>query len=113
MSTKKQRDEFRQEATKLILQASGRRREDHWGWIIETKYGPLRLRIDDFENRHTSREWIGTVFARFEDLKRLPRLFGINGHTGKWNHHYIARNYTVETAIMDFKANLGVVIDGY
>ena len=116
MSTKKQRAEFRQGAEKLIRKYGGKETANSEGifssypWAIETEYGLLELDIDDFEGRSNSRKWIGTVFARFDDLERLPRFLNLNPYSGKWNHHYIADSWTAEAALLNFDGALSMVI---
>lgn len=116
MSTKKQRDKFRQGAEKLIRKYGGKESANSEGilssypWVIETEYGLLELDIQDFGNRHNSQKWIGTVFARFDNLERLPKFLNLNPFSGKWNHHFIARYWTAETALFNFEGALSMVI---
>jgi len=114
MSTKQQRAEFRQKAEEIIRKHGGKPTDNSYPWAIETEYGLLRLRVDDFESSRTSRKWTGTVFTRFDDLKRLPRFSDINwvavtkGYYGKWNHHYLT-HWTVYGAVLDFQRKLELV----
>ena len=115
MSTKKQRTEFRRKAEDLIRKHGGRRiSEDEqlglYDWLIESKYGPLLLRVDDYERkvRYGRTEQVGAVFTRFDDVTRAPRFVDCNPHSGKWNHHYFG-HWTVYRAILNLGFHLQAV----
>lgn len=66
---------------------------------LKTKFGILWIRID--EDNHSC----FTVYARFVDVKKMPKnVINVNSHSGKYNHH-ISGNVdgVVRSIILDFK----------
>lgn len=64
-------------------------------WHLTTKYGILRVHIDDAGG------CIFTVFTRFQDVVRAVEHLDCNPYSGKWNFHT-----TGEPA-----AQAGIIID--
>ena len=100
MSTKKQRAEFRQEVEKLIQKYGGTIIEGNsYPWLMETRYGPLRLVIDDEDAMgRYAKKYLGTVFTRFSIPSPPHRQTGCSPYTGKWNFHFY-QDHTVKQAI--------------
>ena len=101
--TKRERQRFVREATALLLSLGAVQQGEDF--ILQTKAGRLTLH-PEAEKR---REWLGTVYAVFDDPQAARQLVGCNRYCGKWNHHYL-NDWTVETAIYDLAYQLKKVL---
>jgi hypothetical protein len=100
---KKERQRFVKEATALLLSLGAVPQGD--GFILQTKAGRLLLHLEAADRP----EWLGTVYAVFDDPKTARQLVDCNRFCGKWNQHYF-HDWTVETALYDLKYQLGKVL---
>ena len=60
------------------------------GWIEyekETKYGMFRVRIDDDLG-----SGVFSVFGRFSDVEKMPKIETVNKYSGKYNFHAFLKN---------------------
>ena len=101
---KAERQRFVGEATALLLNLGAVQQDDDF--VMQTKAGRLTLH-PEAEKR---REWLGTVYAVFDDPQAARQLVDCNRFCGKWNHYYL-NDWTVETALYDLAYQLGKVLD--
>jgi len=88
---------FAKKAKAVILKHGGQPDEGSYEWVLDTKYGPLHLSVDD-----------DTVFTRFDFPKVAHPETDCNPFSGKWNFHYI-QGWTVEQAVADLDDKLARV----
>lgn len=101
MSTKKQRAEFRQKAEELIKKYGGESSLGHYSsyeWLMETRYGLLRLIVENEEVMGFARKYLGIVFTRFNKSPPPHLETDCNPYSGKWNFHF-HDSHIVEQAI--------------
>ena len=96
---KRERQRFVKEASALLLSLGAVQQGEDF--VLQTKAGRLTLHAEE-ENR---REWLGTVYAVFDDPKAARQLVGCSRFCGRWNQHHF-HDWTVETALYDLKYQL-------
>ena len=108
---KSERQRFRRLARDLLMRLGATRDNDPtWPeYVLDTRAGPLRLHIDDFEHKHAKGP--GTVFARFDNPNRAMLLVQCNPYSGKWNFHFFSEKAdAVDAAIRQVEGMLSLVL---
>lgn len=100
---KRERLRFVKEAKALLLSLGAVQKGDDF--VLNTKAGRLTLHPEE-EKRA---DWLGTVYAVFDDPMAARQLVDCNKFCGKWNQHYFY-DWTVETAIYDLNYQLTKVL---
>jgi hypothetical protein len=100
---KQERQRFVKEAKALLLSLGAIQQGDDF--VLQTKVGRLALHPEAADRP----EWLGTVYAVFDDPQAARQLVDCNRFCGKWNQHYF-HDWTVEAAIFDLAYQLSKVL---
>jgi len=85
---------FAKGARAVIQKHGGQPDESAYEWMLDTKFGPLHLSVND-----------DSVMTRFDFPKVAHPETACNPYSGKWNHHYL-RGCTPKQALADLDARL-------